>query len=203
LEEIPEEYEIVFPAHPRTQKRIVEFGLEHRFEWNGSPDERPKRVADTDRKPIRIMEPSRYLDFLCLMDNAALVVTDSGGIQEETTCLGVPCVTVRENTERPVTISVGTNLLAGVTREGIGEAIRRQLNSKRSSARVPELWDGKSAERIVQIICRQVQETRRSLDNHPIVVSHQPGSSAGTPELVDVTVTGDQKLEEAAYRAAP
>ncbi len=89
-----------------------------------------------------ITAPLGYLDFLCLMSNADLVVTDSGGIQEETTCLGVPCVIARENTERPVTATVGTNILAGVTKQGIRAAIRRQLNAATAST-VPEKWDAK------------------------------------------------------------
>jgi UDP-N-acetylglucosamine 2-epimerase (non-hydrolysing) len=192
LEEIPAEYEIVFPAHPRTQKRIVEFGLEHHFEWNGSHRESSRRGAHSVCRPIRITEPRGYLDFLCLMDNAALVVTDSGGIQEETTCLGVPCVTVRQNTERPVTVSVGTNVLAGVTREGIGQAIRRQLNSKQSG-HIPELWDGKSAERIVQIISQEFRERDASLDEDRSAVSYRPDSTAEAAELVEAMVTADEK----------
>jgi len=89
-----------------------------------------------------------YIDFLCLTMHASLVVTDSGGIQEETTCLGVPCVTVRENTERPVTIATGTNILAGVTTAGIRAAIRTQLQGPVKGA-MPPLWDGHSADRIV------------------------------------------------------
>jgi UDP-N-acetylglucosamine 2-epimerase (non-hydrolysing) len=93
------------------------------------------------------------------MGNAAVVVTDSGGIQEETTCLGVPCVTVRENTERPITVKVGTNVLAGTSKDGIREAARKQLNSKFSGA-VPEGWDGKSAQRILAVICREIEKRR-------------------------------------------
>ena len=89
------------------------------------------------------------------MDHAAVVVTDSGGIQEETTSLGVPCVTVRENTERPITVKVGTNILAGTSAEGIRQAARQQLASKTEGA-VPEAWDGKSAQRILDVICREL-----------------------------------------------
>ena len=85
------------------------------------------------------------------MKNARMVVTDSGGIQEETTALGIPCVTVRDNTERPVTLEIGTNLLAGTRRETIRAAVERQLKFRRRDA-VPERWDGKAAERIVQIL---------------------------------------------------
>ena len=108
-----------------------------------------------------MIEPLGYLDFMCLMGNAAVVVTDSGGIQEETTCLGVPCVTVRENTERPVTIQVGTNVLAGTSKEGIRRAMRQQLESRATGA-VPERWDGRSAQRIVEVIVREIRERRRS-----------------------------------------
>jgi UDP-N-acetylglucosamine 2-epimerase (non-hydrolysing) len=92
------------------------------------------------------------------MGHAAVVVTDSGGIQEETTCLGVPCVTVRENTERPITVKVGTNILAGTSKEGIRQATRRQLTSLRVSSTVPEAWDGKSAQRILDVICREIKK---------------------------------------------
>lgn len=133
----------VFPAHPRTQKRIKDFGLEQYFE----PDR-----ADA----IRMIEPLGYLDFLCLMKHATVVVTDSGGIQEETTCLGVPCVTVRENTERPVTLESGTNTLAGVRTQDIQQAVRRQLQ-KTFTKQVPPKWDGKAAVRILEILLSGVE----------------------------------------------
>jgi UDP-N-acetylglucosamine 2-epimerase (non-hydrolysing) len=141
LEEVVNTYPVIFPAHPRTQKRIREFGLDRFFFSQG--------VATHGK--IRLTEPCGYLDFLCLTKSAALVITDSGGIQEETTCLGVPCVTVRENTERPITVQAGTNVIAGIEAEGIREAIRRQLSSKVPEA-VPPLWDGKSAWRIINVI---------------------------------------------------
>lgn len=125
---------VVFPAHPRTQKKICELGLSRYF-------------ADS----LRIVEPLGYLDFLCLMKHARLVVTDSGGIQEETTALGIPCVTARENTERPVTIDVGTNLLGGIRRDTIAKAIRIQLASKTRTS-LPDLWDGRAASRILGIL---------------------------------------------------
>lgn len=96
------------------------------------------------------------------MEHAAVVVTDSGGIQEETTCLGVPCVTVRENTERPVTIEVGTNVLAGTSAHGIRQAARQQLQSKREVG-VPKAWDGKSAERILDVICGELARQEEKL----------------------------------------
>ncbi|HEX4004992.1 MAG TPA: UDP-N-acetylglucosamine 2-epimerase (non-hydrolyzing) [Acidobacteriaceae bacterium] len=160
LEELAADCPIIFPAHPRTRKRIAEFGLDHFFtRENGS--ETNGRAPGTASGRIRLVEPLGYLDFLSLMDHAAVVVTDSGGIQEETTSLGVPCVTVRENTERPVTVEVGTNVLAGTSPEGIRRAMRQQLASKAKRA-VPEAWDGKSAERILDVICRELAARQRS-----------------------------------------
>lgn len=157
LEDLAKKCPIIFPAHPRTQKRIQEFGLGHLFEW-------PHEFGDgtqerTAQNALRIIEPLGYLDFLCLMSHAALVITDSGGIQEETTCLGVPCVTVRENTERPVTLQVGTNVLAGITAQGIRDAIRRQRQS-RAMGTVPELWDGQSGVRIINVLTREFRNRR-------------------------------------------
>jgi UDP-N-acetylglucosamine 2-epimerase (non-hydrolysing) len=104
-----------------------------------------------------LTEPLGYLDFLCLMKHARLVVTDSGGIQEETTCLGIPCVTVRENTERPVTVEIGTNTVAGAKREGIKAAICRQ-GDKTLTARMPPMWDGHTAVRIVDVLVHSHRE---------------------------------------------
>ena len=138
---------IIFPVHPRTRQRISEFGLEGHFDNGHSGDHVPG---------IRLVEPLGYLDFMCVMKHAILVVTDSGGIQEETTCLGVPCVTVRENTERPVTVEKGTNVLAGTQRTGIQNAIRSQLSGK-IRGEVPEKWDGAAAQRILEILSRQIE----------------------------------------------
>jgi UDP-N-acetylglucosamine 2-epimerase (non-hydrolysing) len=154
FEEVAKECSVVFPAHPRTQKRIAEFGLEHYFEWSRVRHGNAEAGAMNGSGAIYITEPLGYLDFLCLMSNAHLVVTDSGGIQEETTCLGVPCVTVRENTERPVTVTVGTNILAGVSRQGIRTAIRRQLDAT-TARTMRSKWDGKSAARILDLISRE------------------------------------------------
>jgi UDP-N-acetylglucosamine 2-epimerase (non-hydrolysing) len=98
-----------------------------------------------------LTDPLGYLDFLCLMKHATIVLTDSGGVQEETTCLGIPCVTVRENTERPVTVDKGTNVIGGTTRETIETALRRQAERKGGSC-MPEKWDGRAATRILDII---------------------------------------------------
>ena len=143
-------HRVIFPAHPRTQKQISEHDLESYF--------RPRRI-DYERwnSGVQMVEPQGYLDFLCLMKNARMVVTDSGGIQEETTALGIPCVTVRDNTERPVTTEIGTNLLAGTRRETIRAAIQRQL-AFRGSCAVPEKWDGRAGARIVQILSERLMD---------------------------------------------
>jgi UDP-N-acetylglucosamine 2-epimerase (non-hydrolysing) len=159
LEELSNSCPVIFPAHPRTQKRIAEFGFERFFSAeNGCRGKENSHPADANGR-IRMVEPLGYLDFMCLMQHAAVVVTDSGGIQEETTCLGIPCVTVRENTERPITVQVGTNILAGTSKEGIRRAARQQLESKAAHA-VPEGWDGKSAQRILDVICKVIEKKR-------------------------------------------
>jgi UDP-N-acetylglucosamine 2-epimerase (non-hydrolysing) len=124
---------VIFPVHPRTQQRLVQAGIVH-------------------HPQLRLIPPIGYLDFLCLLSKAMLVLTDSGGIQEETTALGVPCLTLRENTERPVTVSQGTNLLVGTDPRNIIAAARDILAGKRKAGRVPPLWDGKAAERIVEVL---------------------------------------------------
>jgi UDP-N-acetylglucosamine 2-epimerase (non-hydrolysing) len=137
LTTIQMELPILFPAHPRTQKRISDFGFEPRLD--AAPD-------------LRIIEPLGYLQFLDLMMHARMVLTDSGGIQEETTQLGVPCLTIRENTERPITINAGTNTLVGTKPERIVAEVQRILARDPKPVRTPELWDGRAAERIVNII---------------------------------------------------
>jgi UDP-N-acetylglucosamine 2-epimerase (non-hydrolysing) len=153
LEELGRDCPIIFPVHPRTQKRLEEFGLSGRLGVNG-PTMQPSRThSGNGSHGIILTPPLGYLDFLCLMMHASVVVTDSGGIQEETTCLGVPCVTVRENTERPITTEIGTNILAGTSKDGIRNAIRQQMENK-ISASVPEKWDGQAAIRIVDTLTR-------------------------------------------------
>jgi len=147
---IKKDIPIIFPLHPRTCKRIHELGLENSFNWEIYRD--PFYSLNYVRDELIIaMQPQGYLDFLKLLSSASLVLTDSGGIQEETTVLGVPCVTLRDNTERPVTITSGTNLIAGTDEDKIIECAKNQLNSQKVN-RIPPLWDGKAAWRIVNII---------------------------------------------------
>lgn len=134
---VQERLPVVFPVHPRTRSRLAEAGLLTRLE--ALPD-------------VRLTEPLGYLEFLGLMAGARLVLTDSGGVQEETTILGVPCLTVRENTERPVTITHGTNRLVGTEPARIIAAVDETLAAPRPDGRRPELWDGRAAERIVGVL---------------------------------------------------
>jgi UDP-N-acetylglucosamine 2-epimerase (non-hydrolysing) len=147
LSDLSRQLPIIFPVHPRTRKRIEEFGFKGYFQ-NG---------ATANENGVRLIDPLGYVDFLCLMKNARLVLTDSGGIQEETTCLGIPCVTIRENTERPVTVTHGTNVIAGTTVEGIRRTIVSQMNRKKRS-RIPDKWDGNAAHRIVENLTNAVRQ---------------------------------------------
>ena len=130
---------VVFPVHPRTRRQLEEFGLA----GGGEP-----------RGGLRLVEPLGYLDFLRLYSGARLVLTDSGGIQEETTALGIPCLTLRENTERPVTVELGTNQLVGTDPARIVEAAGRALDADATGTppRVPPLWDGRAADRILDAL---------------------------------------------------
>jgi UDP-N-acetylglucosamine 2-epimerase (non-hydrolysing) len=155
LQELSASCPVIFPAHPRTQQRIVEFGLAEFFQIASAP-QLGNDSNGSGAKKIRMVDPLGYLDFMCMMKNAALVVTDSGGIQEETTCLGVPCVTVRENTERPVTVSCGTNVIAGTKPESIRKAIREQLSRPKGN-QAPEKWDGRAGARIIGVLVAELQ----------------------------------------------
>lgn len=158
IKEFSDSCPIIFPAHPRTRKRIVEFGLSRRFTV------KDRLPSSTDSSPIptksgiHLVDPLGYLDFLCLMTHAELVLTDSGGIQEETTFLGIPCVTLRTNTERPSTVQRGTNVLAGVGQLSIREAIRLQTNGARRKS-IPAQWDGKAGRRIVEQLLKMLPGT--------------------------------------------
>jgi UDP-N-acetylglucosamine 2-epimerase (non-hydrolysing) len=180
LKEVAKHLPVIFPAHPRTVSRIREFGLENYFHFPSQPltlssQSKAVRPNSTKLQPqsskgvgslasnlqplacgLHCVEPLGYLDFLCLMSNSKLVLTDSGGMQEETTVLGIPCITLRENTERPVTISFGTNILAGVEKDKIVSAALSlhpqpsTFNTQHSFS--PPLWDGKAGQRIVSIL---------------------------------------------------
>ncbi len=140
LAKIAQRSPVVFPAHPRTHKRIEQFGMKSILHENDN---------------IRMIEPLGYLDFLKCMREAKLVITDSGGIQEETTVLGIPCITVRENTERPVTVKEGTNTVVGRDSDVLMRVALDALEGRGKSGKVPELWDGKTAQRIVEVLAAQ------------------------------------------------
>ena len=140
LETIAAQLPIVFPVHPRTRKTITQFGLEERF------------ASATN---LRLIEPLGYLDFLNLYSTARLVLTDSGGIQEETTALGIPCLTLRENTERPITVEMGTNVVVGTdTHKIVSEATAILNGANAKEIRQLPLWDGHTADRILDVLQR-------------------------------------------------
>jgi UDP-N-acetylglucosamine 2-epimerase (non-hydrolysing) len=170
LQELVANCPVIFPVHPRTRKRIKEHGLEHNFNQNGARHDLRAQTPGRTSSLITLIDPVGYLDFLCLMKHASLVVTDSGGIQEETTCLGVPCVTVRDNTERPITVTSGTNAIAGTRKDDIRDAVRRQMQRK-LNPRVPEKWDGRSAARILDAISREVSGRRSAFAGAVIAAS--------------------------------
>jgi UDP-N-acetylglucosamine 2-epimerase (non-hydrolysing) len=132
LDRIAEELPMIFPVHPRTRLRLEEHGL---------------KVAH-----LQLVEPLSYLDFLALQQRAAVVITDSGGVQEETTFLGVPCLTMRENTERPVTVSIGTNQLVGFDLALLERETRKIIAGEGKIGGVPPLWDGRTSDRIAEVL---------------------------------------------------
>ncbi len=137
LESIAEDTTVVFPAHPRTRKKIDEFNL---TSW-------------INRIPNFVLtEPLGYLDFMALMKEARVILTDSGGLQEETTILGVPCITIRENTERPITVEQGTNTVVGNKKENILKTWKDIASDGGKKGKIPELWDGNTANRIGDVI---------------------------------------------------
>jgi len=134
---IQEELPILFPVHPRTRKNLASLRLEERLHLM------PR---------LHLLEPVGYLDFLKLTSSARIVLTDSGGIQEETTVLKVPCITLRENTERPVTATIGSNQVVGTDTQRIIGAYHNAINGKWREPQIPPLWDGHAAERIVAVL---------------------------------------------------
>jgi UDP-N-acetylglucosamine 2-epimerase (non-hydrolysing) len=139
LERVARRVPVVFPVHPRTRKVMAEAGL-------AAPEAN-----------LRLVEPMGYLEFLALTSQAALILTDSGGLQEESTALGIPCLTLRENTERPVTVTEGTNLVVGTDPARIVAEASRALGGQGKKGRVPELWDGHTSERIAALYERLLE----------------------------------------------
>jgi UDP-N-acetylglucosamine 2-epimerase (non-hydrolysing) len=128
LLEVNEQLEVIFPVHPRTRQRIEQFGI--------------------NIEKLHLVEPLPYIEFVALQRRAVVVITDSGGIQEETTYLGVPCLTLRNNTERPVTVSMGTNLLPRQDPGLLRSELAGILDGKAKKGSIPPLWDGPCGERI-------------------------------------------------------
>jgi len=133
VERFGKDNKIVFPIHPRTKSNMEKFGV------------------TIDSPNLILTEPLGYLEFLQMMRYAKVVVTDSGGVQEETTYLGVPCITVRDNTERPITVEVGTNILAGTDFKNVFSALDDLMAGKIKKGRIPDLWDGHAASRVVEV----------------------------------------------------
>lgn len=138
LDEVSHQIPVIFPVHPRTRAQFAEL-----------------RIAPNSAH-FRLIEPLGYLDFLALQQRASVVITDSGGIQEETTFLGVPCLTLRENTERPITVEMGTNLLVGHDMQRLIGEVETILTGNAKRGQVPPLWDGKAAERIAAVFVSDV-----------------------------------------------
>lgn len=132
---------VVFPIHPRTRRNLREFGL-----------------LDSLAPEVMLMEPLGYIDFQALTRFAKVVVTDSGGIQEETTFLGVQCITVRDNTERPVTTELGTNQLCGTNLSYVNEKVAEVLSGNEKSGSLPPLWDGRAAQRIAEVLLKTLEK---------------------------------------------
>jgi len=134
---IQKKIKIIYPIHPRTQKRIKQFGLERHVK---------------QMKNLIITPPLGYLDMIYLLDNSKFLMTDSGGTQEESTVLKIPCLTLRENTERPITVDVGTNIIVGTNKNKIIKETNKILLSKNKKSKIPSLWDGHAAQRIIKIL---------------------------------------------------
>lgn len=142
ISEISKKIKVIFPCHPRTRKKIQRFSL----------------LNKSDSGRFHVIEPLGYLDFLKLQSSARFILTDSGGIQEETTYLKIPCITIRDNTERPVTTEIGSNVLTGTNSRNIIRAAINILNGHNRKGKVPQLWDGKTASRIAHILVNRYLE---------------------------------------------
>ena len=143
LLEVNKQLEVVFPVHPRTRRRIEQFGI--------------------NTEKLHLLEPLPYIEFLSLQRCAAVVITNSGGIQEETTFLQVPCLTMRNNTERPVTVDMGTNVLVGQDLGLLNSELSKILEGKAKKGSIPPLWDGHAGERIAEALQAYAAGTQSSL----------------------------------------
>jgi UDP-N-acetylglucosamine 2-epimerase (non-hydrolysing) len=159
LIEISDKLRVIFPVHPRTRQRIAESGV------------------NVGR--LEFLAPLPYIDFLALQASATVVITDSGGIQEETTWLGIPCLTLRDNTERPITVSMGTNILVGSDPDNLRIEIQKILAGKPKQGRVPPLWDGHAAERIAQVLVEAVASGCHPVDCMPSGYKPEPAGRLG------------------------
>jgi len=148
LIDISADIPLIFPIHPRTRQRMADMGL------------------SVDGSQLQLADPLGYLDFLALQKNAKLIITDSGGIQEESTYLGIPCLTVRENTERPVTVTMGTNILVGQDMAKLRAETKRILDGDAKIGQIPPLWDGHSGERIASLLADGDKAANLMADDH-------------------------------------
>jgi UDP-N-acetylglucosamine 2-epimerase (non-hydrolysing) len=171
LESIATQVPVVFPVHPRTQKRLSQY----RFEGRTSKEPASGGAA------IQMIPPLPYLEFLHLESTASFVLTDSGGVQEETTAMRVPCLTMRNNTERPVTVTEGTNQVVGLEPAKIVNAACEILAGRAKRGQIPPLWDGRAAERIVNVLCKHFGLPERS--SH--VPAIQPALQHPVPAIAD------------------
>ena len=147
LKKVAEQLPVVFPCHPRTEAKLKEFGL-----WDAFLS--PEHAEESLDSGLILLPPLGYNNFLYLWKDAVVVLTDSGGLQEETTALNIPCLTLRENTERPVTVEVGSNELVGRDMLRVEEAVTEILKGEAQQSQVPKLWDGRASERIMEIITK-------------------------------------------------
>jgi UDP-N-acetylglucosamine 2-epimerase (non-hydrolysing) len=165
--DISQRMPVIFPTHPRTLKRIQDEDLGDYFVDHFVPGPEPW----DSRVRIRLVPPLGYLDFLRLMSEAKVVLTDSGGVQEETTILGVPCITLRDRTERPVTLEHGTNVLVGSDPEKIIREFDRVYRNEQKSDRSPRYWDGNAAKRIIKVLLDDFSLERSLADSEELLQS--------------------------------
>lgn len=177
LSELGKDLPVIFPAHPRTLGNIRRFGLSAHVGM-GTPAGQPG---------VWVLPPAGYLEFLHLLSEASLVLTDSGGIQEETTALGIPCLTLRENTERPITVTAGTNHLVGRNPTHILAAARKILAGHSKRARVPEMWDGLASKRIVSALMGQIQHSFLSIPQANPISAHLGLENTGQDDSIKVS----------------